>query len=150
MFECTSYTKHSVLQHLLAMLTETLLVVVIALCLQDTLEDGVRLEAVHKDSRTGWGENDIQLICRDYDHDAEIIIHAIFTRNGNPITTNDSDACTPGGFTYCAIENGERLYFIASSVTEGWFACKNNANVTSDELAIIGERFYCMFYTSLC
>ena len=114
----------------------TLLTVFVAVCLQDTLAFGVVLEASNADTRSAWGVNDILLICRDGDHE---VINAIFTKNGDSISANEDTDCSPGDVMYCAEEEGSRLRFIASSVTEGKYACKNNVNVTSNEIAIIGK-----------
>ena len=115
----------------------TLLAVAVALCLQDKLVLSVVLHAANRDSRDVWGVNDILLICRDGDHE---VANAIFTRNGNSISANENENCSPGGVTYCVEEDGSRLRFIASALTEGKFACKNTMNVKSDEIAIIGKR----------
>ena len=115
----------------------TLLTVFIAVCLQDTLVFGVVLEAANPYTRSEWGANDILLVCRDGDHE---VINAIFTRNGDSISASNKADCSPDGATYCAEEGGSRLRFIASSVTEGKYACKSNVNVTSNEISIIGKR----------
>ena len=112
--------------------------VVVALCLQESAVLSVVLEPLGKDSRSTWGANDILLVCLDEYGGA---INAIFIRNGDPIAANNSDDCTPSAHTYCVKEDSSRLYFVVSSETEGWFACKSNANVTSAPLAIIGEHF---------
>ena len=119
---------------------KTLLVIIVSLCLLDSTVGRVLLEAVGTHSRAVWGINDVSLRCRD-DEKAFEIINALFTRNGDPITTNHSDICTPSTTTYCVNEDGSRLNFIVSSETEGWFACENSANVASESLAIIGEHF---------
>ena len=118
------------------MAIRTLLAVWIAVCLQDTSVFGVVLEASNPYTRSEWGANEILLVCRDGDHE---VINAIFTRNGDSISASNKTDCLPGGATYCAEEGGSRLRFIASSVTEGRYACKDITNVTSNEIAIIGK-----------
>ena len=117
----------------------TLLALVVALCLQDTLVLSVVLEAEYLHTRTSWGVNDIQLVCREGELEGPLQ-NAIFTRNGVSISANNDEHCSPGGVTYCAEEQGSRLRFVASNVTEGIFACKNNVNVESNKIAIIGKR----------
>ena len=120
---------------------KTLLVVMVALCLQESLVLSVVLELLRKESRSIWGANNILLVCLDDDMQYGDVINAIFTRKGDPIAANDTDDCTPSDTIYCVEEDGSRLHFVVSSGTEGWFACENNANVTSASLAIIGEHF---------
>ena len=130
----------SVMRHPLDMSITTLLAVVVALYLHDTLVLGVAIEAANRDSRDEWGENRILLTCRDGDDE---LGNAIFTRNGVSI---EAIACSPGNDgTYCTEEGGARLRFTASNVTEGYYACKNDAGNTSDELAIIGKRVLSIF-----
>ena len=118
----------------------TLLAVVVALYLQVTLVLGVTLQAANQDGRDVWGENDILLTCRDGENE---LTNAIFTRNGDTIATS---ACSSGtDYTYCTEEGGARLRFTASNVTEGYFACKNDAGNTSNELPIIGKRVLWIF-----
>ena len=129
-------------EHPLNMPMTTLLAAVVALYLQDTLVRGVTLEAENRDGRDVWGENDILLICRDGEGE---LANAIFTRNGASISASP---CSPGGDnTYCTEEGGARLRFTASNVTEGYFACKNYADETSDEIAIIGKRVLTILVT---
>ena len=87
-------------------LITTLLAVVFASCLRDTLALNVVLQAEDTHSRSQWGVDDILLTCRS---GTNTIHNAIFTRDEEAITISDYDDCTPGGNQYCYTEGGERL-----------------------------------------
>ena len=111
-----------------------LMAATVAVCLQGKVVFGVLLEASDPASRSNWGANDVLLICTDGDFK---VTNAIFARNGIPITSD--------GDVYRTEEQGSQLSFVASSTTEGKFTCKNNVNVTSNEIAIIGKRVLWLF-----
>ena len=114
----------------------TLLAIVVALCVQDTV--AVTLAAINTHNRRPWGENDVLLTCSS-EVGTLVTQDAVFTRNQEPITiSGPNDGCTPGGDTYCYANNGQRLSFVANCVTEGKYACEY-MNITSNELAIVGK-----------
>ena len=122
----------------------TLLAVIPALCLRDTVAVNVFLEASNRGARSQWGADDILLTCSSVSP-LEPIRHAIFTRNQVPINISAvADDCTPSGDQYCYTNDGYGLAFIANNVTEGKYACKYESE-TSNELAIVGKRVnvYC-------
>ena len=123
----------------------TLLAVVFALCLPDTLALNVVLQAEDTDSRSKWGANAILLTCSSKDENLmEPINHATFTRNEVPINVSEDNDCTASGNQYCYTPNGERLSFTANSATEGKYACEYQGQ-TSDELAIVGKYVLLIF-----
>ena len=121
----------------------TLLAVVFASCLRDTLALNVVLQAEDTHSRSQWGVDDILLTCRSGNEGTTNTIHnAIFTRDQEAITISDYDDCTSGGDQYCYTQNGERLSFTVNSTTEGKYACNypdQASNEASNELAIVGK-----------
>ena len=123
----------------------TLLAVVFALCLRDTLALNVVLEATNVDVRGQWGANDVLLTCSSTDGILmEPILHATFTRDQEPINVSNDGACTPAGDQYCYVQNGELLSFTANSATEGKYACIHE-NQASNELAIVGKCVLLLF-----
>ena len=78
------------------------------------------------------------LTCRDGEVE---VVNAIFTRNGDAISTSADGNCSPSS-AYCVDEVfTSRLSFTASNETEGKFACKNDLNdEPSNEIAIIGKH----------
>ena len=123
----------------------TLLAVVFALCLRDTVALNVVLEASNVGSRGQWGYNDVLLTCSSMvGSHVEPILHATFTRDQEPINVSNDDDCTPDGDQYCYIIGGERLSFTANSATEGKYACIYESE-TSNELAIVGKCVLLLF-----
>ena len=87
-----------------------------------------------------WGANDIHLICNAEDKQkSQPIYSATFKKDGVKIDISNADGCTPSGSQYCYAHDGELLYFIANSETEGRYTCENEDQTMSNKVAIIGK-----------
>ena len=94
------------------------------------------LEVSNQPARSTWGVNDVMLTCRDSDTDEEVA-NAIFTRNGDAISTSTDGNCSPSS-AYCVDqEYTSQLSFTASNEAERKFACKKTTLMANHRMRLL-------------